>query len=163
MSILSVSSLLLPIVLLSLSSLFLPFLLLTDLIDLAVDFVDFIVILDLELSVLFLDRQKLSPVSTLSPASEAHSDDEEDHLDSSRNVLEARYGLGVPIAMTLRDRITLSRALSTPESVPPALIFRGEAEEGVVCMMEDLRRRTSVLDGERYCGDEPVDVLPSTR
>jgi hypothetical protein len=123
--------------------------------------VDFIVILDLELSVLFLDRQKLSPVSTLSPASDAHSEDDEDHLDSSRKVLEARYGLGVPIAMTLRDRITLSKALSTPESVPSALIL--EAEDGVVCMMEDLRRRTGVLDGERYCGDEPVDVLPSTR
>lgn len=103
---------------LSVSSLFLLFLLFLLLLLRIVP----TVILDRVLSSDFLGRQ--NPLSSVA----ALSSDDKDHLDSSRLGLLS----GVPIAITLRLFMTLSRALSTPLSIPPDLNARGEADDEVL-------------------------------
>ena len=93
-----------------------------------------------------------SPLSSVRPL----SSDDIDHLDCSFNG-ESRTG--VLIAMPLRLRRTLSSALSTPLSAPPDLYTRGEADMGVLCMIEDRWRLAGLFvgDGEGMerclCGD----------
>jgi len=127
----------------SVSSLFLLFLLFLLLLLRIVPTVTFDRVLSSDL------RGRQNPLSSVAKLC---SDDDDDHRDSSR------LGLlrGVPIAMILRLFMTLSRARSTPLSVPPDLNARGEAEDEALWMMLDRRRRDGVLLGERFGGERWV-------
>lgn len=100
------------------------------------------VALDRVLSPDFLGRQ-----NPLSSVSAMLSSEDRDQRDCCRCGLGTSCR-GVPIAMIRRLFIKLSRALSTPPSAPACLYTRGEVDEGVVCMIEDLRRRDGVFSGD---------------
>lgn len=102
------------------------------------------VIFDRVLSPDFRGRQN-APSSVVPTLSSEDDDQRDSFCGGDRGVL------GVPIAITFKLFMTLSSALSTPASIPPDLNFRGEADMGVVWMMDDRLRRPGVV--KESCGE----------